>query len=309
MGFRIVEIEHEDRYLHLNRGFLVVSKDGEDSEIPLDDVGALLLHGPGCTLSQNLIAELAARGVAITVCDNRHMPVAWFWPAAGHHIQTKRILGQWELSRPQKKQLWKQVVRSKILFQARHLESHGISPKTLERMAKETQSGDPTNQEGQAARFYWQSLFGKSFRRDPQLDGVNSLLNYGYAIIRSAMARAVMSAGLHPAVALFHHNAEDSMPLVDDLMEPFRPLTDAAVLALAEANETELNRETKAFLVQVTEWDLTGPTGRTPVRVCMQNLATSLGQFCLGEAPALLMPEPPPVEDWKNLFRKTDDEE
>ncbi len=306
MSFRILDISNPGYYLSVRRGFLLVSKEREEVlRLDMDELGSLILQGPGLTLSQNIIAELAERGIAITVCNNKHQPVAWFWPAVGNYIQTKRINGQIAMKEPQKKQLWRQIVRCKIAFQKRHLEAHGQDIKRFDELIKEVQSGDKTNREAMAAKLYWQALFKEGFQRGDEQNGINSLLNYGYAIIRAAMARAVMGAGLHPAIALFHHNSQDTMPLVDDLMEPFRPLVDLAVFALNLKSITIENPESKKLLASVTEWDLPAQNGATPLYQVMQQLAISLGQICAGEGNTLALPKPPPVDEWREVFTET----
>lgn len=303
MTYRIVEIEQAGRYVHQFRGFMVVEHKGaEIARVPLDDLGALILTGPGTVISQGLLAELGERGIIVTVCNHKYQPVSWMWPMAGHHLQTGRIRGQWELNLPIKKRLWQQVVRCKIQFQQSHLQAHGKEIAVLQRCIKELKSGDSDNREGVAAKYYWGALFGAEFRRDRKLPGINGLLNYGYAILRSAVARAVVGAGLHPGVALFHRSATNSMPLVDDLMEPYRPLVDAVVFGSLHKEGQALDAGAKKALARILDYDMDTSWGRSPVRVCMQRMATSLGQLCVGEAEALLLPSPPPLEEWQELW-------
>jgi CRISPR-associated protein Cas1 len=145
-------------------------------------------------------------------------------------------------------------------------------------MARRVGSGDPDNMEAQAARRYWPLLFGEAFRRDREEPAINGMLNYGYAVLRAATARAVCSAGLHPAIGL-NHKSED-MALIDDLMEPFRPMVDLLVSRARDAGHQGVTRDTKRYLASVASLDMQTERGRTPVFTCMERLAQSLARSC-----------------------------
>ncbi|MBY0409354.1 MAG: type II CRISPR-associated endonuclease Cas1, partial [Burkholderiaceae bacterium] len=162
----------------------------------------------------------------------------------------------------------------------------------LQALVGKVKSGDPENIEAQGARRYWGLLFGSDFRRDQDGDGLNALLNYGYTILRSATARAVVAAGLHPSIGLHHSNDANAMRLVDDLMEPFRPVVDLKAWQLQKAGESHVTPDTKRALVRVLYDDMQTAAGVTPVMVCMQRLATSLAQVYLGERAKLDLPLP-----------------
>ena len=184
------------------------------------------------------------------------------------------------------------TVEDEAALAAAALEAAGAPTAPLSALVRKVRSGDPDNVEGQGARRYWNLLFGNSFRRDQDGDGVNALLNYGYTIIRSATARAVVAAGLHPSIGLHHSNDGNPMRLVDDLMEPFRPIVDLKVWQLQHAGEEQVNPETKRALVRTLYDDMQSSAGATPVMVCMQRLATSLAQVYLGERERLELPLP-----------------
>src|SRR5690606_35863877 len=156
------------------------------------------------------------------------------------------------------------------------LEAVGVPYMPLLALAKKVRSGDAGNLEAQGARRYWGLLFGDEFRRDQAAGGLNSLLNYGYTILRSATARAVVGAGLHPSIGLFHSNSGNPMRLVDDLIEPFRPVVDMKVWLLRRQDEKDVTPETKRAMVQTLYDDMLTDVGATPVNACMQRLATSL---------------------------------
>jgi CRISP-associated protein Cas1 len=160
-------------------------------------------------------------------------------------------------------------------------------------LSKRVKSGDPENLEAQGAKKYWSLHFGEAFRRDRDAAGVNALLNYGYTVFRAATARAVVAAGLHPSIGLHHSNDSNAMRLVDDLIEPFRPLVDFQVYQLAKQNETSVTPETKRALVRALYADIPSSDGVSPVCVCMQRLATSLAQVFTAKRESLDLPLAP----------------
>ena len=163
----------------------------------------------------------------------------------------------------------------------------------MRRLAKTVRSGDPENIESQAARRYWPLMMGQAFRRDRKAGGINSMLNYGYMILRSATARSILAAGLHPSLAIHHQSRGTALRLADDLMEPFRPLVDGVVARIGFANGDELDRDSKAALARITTLDLHGPKGASPLQTCLDRLATSLAQVYMKKTPHLELPGPP----------------
>ncbi len=277
MPGRVVEIASDRRHLALSRGFMTVSTDGaEVGRVPLDDISVVLCHAHGLTYSNNLLVELSRRGVAVVLCGPDHMPLAWVWPLDGHHIQAMRMRRQLEAEEPLKKRLWQALVRAKIRQQGAVLERTGRPHGAFDLLARQVRSGDPENVEAQAARRYWPLLMGESFRRDRQADGPNTMLNYGYTVLRSGVARAIVATGLHPSIGLHHANRGNPMCLVDDLMEPFRPLVDYLVFGLVARGETSVTAEVKAALATVLSLDLATARGTTPVATCLERLALSL---------------------------------
>ena len=293
---RIVEIADDRRHLFVHRGFLVVrDTDGERKElgqVPLDDIAAVIANAHGLTYTNNLLVALAERGAPFVLCGANHNAVGMLVTLDGHHVQAKRIEAQIGATQPTHKRLWAAIVKAKLEQQAAALEAMGASTVPLQALVGKVRSGDPDNIEGQGARRYWTLLFGDDFRRDQSGEGLNALLNYGYTILRSAMARAVVASGLHPSLGLHHSNDANAMRLVDDLMEPFRPVVDLKVWQLNRAGETMVTPETKRALVRVLYDDMQTTLGVTPVMVCMQRLATSLAQIYLGERPKLDLPLP-----------------
>lgn len=288
---RIVEIAEDGRHLAKARGFLTVSADkAEIGRVPIDDIGAVIASAHGITYSNNLLTALAERCIPLVVCGSNHMPAAFLWTADGHHEQAGRMADQAAASKPLRKRLWSQIVRAKILGQGATLEAVGAPHGGFYLLSRKVRSGDPDNVEAQAARRYWPLLFGGEFRRDRREPGVNAMLNYAYTVLRAGAARAVMAAGLHPALGLAHRQRGNAFALADDLMEPFRPVADLLVFDLAKAGFADVDKETKPRLAQVLATDMSGPRGVSPVGVCLQRLALSAARCFAGEARELELP-------------------
>ena len=291
---RIVEIADDKRHLFLHRGFIVVqATDGERKElgqVPIDDIAAVIANAHGISYTNNLLVALAERGTPFVLCGANHNAAGMLITVDGNYNQAKRFDAQIGATKPTHKRLWAEIVRSKLQQQASVLEAIGHNPIQLTALANRVQYGDPDNLEAQGARKYWTMLFGDDFRRDQNSSGINSLLNYGYTVLRASTARATIAAGLHPSSSLFHSNANNGMRLVDDLMEPFRPMIDLKVWQLAQQNETEINPSSKRALVHVLYDDMQSSDGATPIMVSIQRLATSLAQVYLGERDKLDLP-------------------
>ncbi len=293
---RIVEIADDKRHLFASRGFLVVQEtEGARQElgrIPLDDIAAVIGNAHGMSYSNNLLVALAERGAPFVLCSANHDVAGILIPAEGNFQQAKRFDAQAAASKPTNKRLWADIVRAKLQQQAVTLEAVGSPTVPLTALVAKVKSGDPENVEAQGARRYWRLLFGESFRRDRDAGGINGMLNYGYTVLRAATARAVVAAGLHPTVSLFHSNEGNAMRLVDDLMEPFRPIIDLRVWQLTESGRREVTPDTKRALVRVLYDDMQTDAGATPVMSCVQRLATSLAQVYLRERDKLDLPLP-----------------
>lgn len=301
MSRHVIEIAEEERVLSLSRGFLVVSDGtgGEVGRVPLDDVQAVIVSAPRGMLSKPVMTALTDRGATIVLGGANYHPAAMLLPIAGHHETAGVQIDQIEASKPLCKRLWQGLIRAKIEAQAWALARAGPTtpdPRKAAMVAghlveasKRVKSGDPDNVEAQAAKDYWPALMGSDFRRDTGRPGVNAHLNYGYAVLRAAVARAVVAAGLNPALGVHHRSRVNPFCLVDDLMEPFRPLVDEAVHRLGSAGGGEVCVESKRALAAILDRDLETEAGASPVRVCAQRLAQSLAQsFRVGEPNLML---------------------
>jgi CRISPR-associated protein Cas1 len=280
----------------MHRGFLVVQDtEGERKElgqVPLDGIAAVIANAHGLSYTNNLLVALSERGAPFVLCAANHNAVGMLLPIDGNFEQAKRMEAQIAASLPTHKRMWAAVVRSKLEQQAAALEAAGAPTAPLTALVSKVKSGDPENVEAQGAQRYWRLLFGDAFRRDQDGGGLNGLLNYGYTVLRAATARAVVAAGLHPSIGLHHSNDNNAMRLVDDVMEPFRPIIDLKVWHLRRSGEGEVTPETKRALVRTLYDDMQTEAGATPVMVCAQKLAVSLAQVYLGERDKLDLPLP-----------------
>jgi CRISPR-associated protein Cas1 len=293
---RIVEVADDRRHLFMHRGFMVVQdSEGERKElgqVPLDDIAAVIANAHGLSYTNNLLVALAERGAPFVLCAANHNAVGMLLPIDGNFEQAKRIEAQIAASLPTHKRLWATVVRSKLEQQAAALEATGAPTAPLKALIGKVKSGDPENIEAQGAQRYWRLLFGDAFRRDQDGGGLNGMLNYGYTVLRACTARSVIAAGLHPSIGLHHSNDNNAMRLVDDIMEPFRPVIDLKVWHLRRNGEDQITPDTKRALVRTLYDDMQTDAGATPVMVCTQKLATSLAQVYLGERDKLDLPLP-----------------
>jgi len=293
---RIVEVADNQRHLYVSRGFLVIQETGNErkklGQVPLDDIAALIANAHGLSYTNNLLVALSERGTPFVLCAANHNAVGMLLPIEGNFQQAARFDAQIARTIPLGKRLWAEIVRAKLSQQAAVLRAISAPDAPLLSLAKKVRSGDPDNLEAQGARRYWSLLFGPEFRRDRQGNGVNAMLNYGYTILRAATARAVVAAGLHPTIGIHHSNQGNAMRLVDDLMEPFRPMIDLKVWQLNKEQESHIDTETKRALVHVLYHDMLTAAGVTPMIVCIQRLATSLAQTFMGEKKQLELPLP-----------------
>lgn len=290
---RVVEIASDGRHIAVDRGFMTISdRDSELGRVPLDDLAAVVANAHGITYSNNLLVTLATRGVPVVLCGPNHRPAALVWPVDGHHAQSGRMDDQANAAAPLKKRLWQQIVQAKILAQGATLAAVGAESGGFLLLSRKVRAGDPGNVEAEAARRYWPLLFGTGFRRDQDGDGLNGLLNYGYAVLRAATARAVMAAGLHPSLGLMHSNRGNAMVLVDDLMEPFRPIVDREVHRLRGEKIVEVTSEAKAALARIMIIDLPTAEGVSPLMTCLERLSNSLAKAYSGETDRLALPKP-----------------
>lgn len=278
MLHRILEIAEEGMSVSLFRGFLRVLKTKEVIlEVPIDDIAVLLVTAQGCVLTKNVLMGCVSRGAVVVFCGATYKPESIMIPLFGSYEFSGRMDDQIASSIPLVKQIWRTIVKEKIHNQAEVLEIFGSTKtKDLRILEKSVLSGDSNNREAVAAAVYWKALFGKDFRRDQDGDGVNSALNYGYAILRGIMARAVCSVGLHPSLGIHHINRLNNYCLVDDLIEPYRPLVDMIVYGLIDGEDIVLDSNLKKEIVRIAWMDLLVEGQRSPLVKAVEDYSFSL---------------------------------
>ena len=276
---RIVEISHR-AYLHLRHQQLIVEREGERVQIPVEDLGALILAHSAITATQAVFACCQQHNVVVVFCDPRHLPVTVLLPLTeGNKLHHKILQQQITATQPAKKRLWQQVVQHKIRQQAHTLERTGRDGSDLNALACRVASGDPQNIEAQAAQKYWRLLFGEDFRRDPTLEGINALLNYGYALMHALIARAICASGMHPTLGIYHHNQYNPLCLADDLMEPLRPWVDYQIWALTQQippHELRVDPTSKQQLVRLLAISVEFEQRRLPLMVASHYLLAAV---------------------------------
>ena len=299
MTGQIIEITKSGYSLRKKYGFLEVSsKDEIVGSVPLDDIAAVIIARPGSMVSTVLIDQLSKRNIPLIISGDDFLPTSIAFPVQGYGRQFGVMKAQMGISQPRRKRAWQKIVRSKIYNQAMVLQQVGAESKQLERLSARVKSGDPENYEAQAARVYWRRLFGASFRRDRNSAGLNSALNYTYTIIRSCVARGISSAGLHPSFSVHHINPQNPLNLVDDLVEPYRPIADYFIWQHCERNFDELTSHHKQTLAKILNLQTTlnyksqfneeSPLSRAVVKMCK-----SFANYCEKKDEEFLLPNIP----------------
>jgi CRISPR-associated protein Cas1 len=295
MDERIIDLSEQPAGLSIQLDQLVVRLDSDAVTVPLEDLAALVVSHPAVHYTQAVLSEICARGGSVVICDLKRMPIGMLMPLAGHSTQAERFAVQAAAGKPLRKQVWQQIVRCKVRAQAAVLEQRCGSDLGLRALAARVKSGDTGNIEAQASRRYWPALFGGDFRRVPRAeDNVNGLLNYGYAVVRALTARAICASGLHPSIGVHHHNRYNPFCLADDLMEPFRPTVDRAVMSILEDDSIGpgVHKQSKATLI-TTAVDSTFCLKKEQRRMfdTLAKTTASLASIYEGKRKRLLLPD------------------
>ncbi|GAF79399.1 unnamed protein product [marine sediment metagenome] len=295
MTDRILDFSESPARLCVRLAQLVVQRrDRADVSMPLADLAVVLVAHPQVTYTQAVLSGLAEAGGAFVACNRQHLPVGMFLPLVAHFAQAQRFAAQARAPLPTCKRLWKQIVRAKIEAQAQTLnELHGADF-GIAALTVRVRSGDPANVEAQAARRYWSRLFADTdFRRQRDNEDQNLLLNYGYAVLRAIIARAICAAGLHPSLGIHHHNRYNAYCLADDLMEPFRPTVDRAVAEYVATHDAPYGIEAAAkqhIISELTARYIISGEQRTLFDVAART-AASLADVFLGNAKEIELPD------------------
>ena len=265
---------------------------------PIEDIGVVVLDNQRITITTGAMEALLANNCAIITCDQRSMPVGLVLPLSGNTTQSERFRDQIDASLPLKKQLWQQTIQAKISNQAAVLaKCRKAEVGCLKAWAKDVRSGDPDNFEGRAAAYYWRYLFGlhiDGFTRDREGLPPNNALNYGYAILRAIVARALVSSGMLPTLGIHHHNRYNAYCLADDIMEPYRPYVDEYVFQLTQKHglpSEDLSKAWKAELLLIPTLDVVIGGRKSPLMVGVTQTTASLYKCFSGELRKVAYPE------------------
>lgn len=263
--------------------------------IPIEDIGVMVLDNKQITITQGVLAALLNNTVAVITCDNKRMPTGMLLPLSGNTLHQERFRNQIEAAVPLRKQLWQQTVKAKIENQAFCLQkntSKSFAP--LHVLARSVRSDDADNNEAQAAAYYWKNIFPNlpDFTRDKEGTPPNNLLNYGYAILRAVIARALVGSGLLPVYGIHHHNRYNAYCLADDIMEPYRPFVDDLVVKTTNKKEipAELTTELKQEMLMIPVLDVLIGGKRSPLMIAAGQTTASLAKCYNGESRNIAYP-------------------
>ena len=271
---------------------LVIKTETRESTIPIEDIGYLVIDHPEIYLSIPALNLLIDNNTAVIICNTNHLPNGMFLNLNSHHIQQEIFKNQINASAPLKKQLWQQTIIEKITNQGILLQKITSKNNNFEFLASKVLSGDSANMEGVAANFYWKSFFEHNFKRERFGDYPNNFLNYGYAILRAATARALSGSGLLNTLGIHHKSKYNAFALADDIMEPFRPIVDEKVAEIMQNySEQELNTAIKAELLQILTRTVYFKDEKSPLMVALQKTASSLQQCYTGDRKKIKYPK------------------
>lgn len=306
---RTVEISQQPVFLSVrDEQLLIDARDNGHStrlgSVPCEDLGVLLVEHPGTIYTHGALAALLRHDAAVVLCGRDHLPIGLLLPIAQHTEVVRRLHVQISVKRPVHKRLWKQLVQAKIRASAANLPPGSTTRSKLLALARQVRSGDPSNLEAQAARVYWSAwrdslapgpdspltACGSVFHRDPDGPAPNNLLNYGYAVLRAAVARAIVAAGLMPALGIHHMNRSNAFCLADDLVEPLRPLVDLCVRELVHDGQAELTPDVKRKLLALLADDVRVGEITGPLMVALHRMVASLVRAYEGECEMLEIP-------------------
>ena len=272
MPNNIIEIATNNKKLSVYRGFLRIEEEGSvRKDIPFSFIHAVIVTAFNVVCTNNLLQRLCEENIPLIILGKNYSPSGMLLSYIGQNKQTEIQYLQIENKKPLEKKLWQLIIKEKIKNQSRVLDLYKKENK-LQYIYKTVLSGDSSNREAYAARLYFKSLFGNDFTRDKDMSGINSFLNYGYAILRSSLSRYVVAAGLNPSYGVGHYNKLNPFCLVDDLIEPFRPLVDSYVYRLWEQNGelAELTTEHKAGLASLLVKEFYNGEGFSPFYMILQ---------------------------------------
>ena len=261
-----------------NRQMIIRAKDdsGTDASVPVEDIGFVILENQEISITMPLLNALADNNAAVIVCSEKFMPNAMLMNLDSNSTQGENFRAQLSATEPLKKNIWKQVVEAKIRNQAALLRKLGKDGDALKLYYQNVKSGDSDNREGVAAKLYWDKLFDGEFMRFRTGPSPNEMLNYGYTVLRAAVARSLTGSGLLPAIGIFHRNRYNAFPLADDVMEPYRPFVDEIVFHLYANGEDNLNKYSKSEILKLLYKDTFFENTTRPLDIGLSMTTASL---------------------------------
>lgn len=253
MAFRNIYIEN-DVHLKIKNEQLVVTKDEEVYTIPLEDISSICIASQKTVVTTYALRKFIEHDIIVYVCDEKHLPTGLLVGMNNYSRQLKNIKLQMNVQKPVIKRVWQDIIKNKILNQAKCLELLEIEGYSyLNKMVMQVLSGDSTNVESRAAVYYFRHLFGRTFNRKIDCKE-NAVLNYGYAIVRGMIARTLIMYGFEPAIGIFHHNELNNFNLADDFIEPFRPVVDYYLMVNLDMSKDEFTTEDKKIIYNIVNF-------------------------------------------------------
>lgn len=290
---RVVEISSPARLSYKHKQLCIEREGEKPSTVPVEDLGVLILDNEQIVLTHAILTACAEANVAVIVCDNKHIPASLLAPFEGNTLHAKTLRQQIAVPEPKRKRIWQTIVQAKISEQSELLKELRGKDEGIGKLIPFVRSGDPDNIEARAAVNYWRGLFGDDFFRVRGGEGINAMLNYGYAVVRAAVARAIVGAGLHPALGIHHKNQYNAFALADDAMEPLRPLVDEIVFRYVQENgEPErLEPAIKRALLQVLASNVHYDNRKYPIITALGLYAANFRKCLLGRTRKLVCPK------------------
>jgi CRISPR-associated protein Cas1 len=271
---------------------VITNSEKKETTVPIEDIGFIVIENQETYISIPALSKLTSNNVSVIFCDNKHMPQSMLLNLDNHHIQQRHFVNQINATEPLKKQLWQQVVKHKISNQAQLLNQLGKNNSPLDYYASKVLSGDSDNREAVSASYYWKNIFDFNFKRERVGEYPNLFLNYGYIVLRAAVARALSGSGLLSTLGIHHHNKYNAFCLADDIMEPYRPLVDAKVLEIMKKyDEHDLITPIKLELLSILTQTVYFKEKESPLMVALSSTTSSLQQCFSGKTRKIVYPK------------------
>lgn len=282
-------------YLSITQQQLVIKSDSTERKIPVEDIGILIIDHYQISITHAVLHMLLENNAAVITCNDKHHPTGLLLNLDGHTLQSEKFKAQINASEPLKKQLWQQTIKAKIANQSAVLNTWEIDSGFMNRCFQKILSGDTSNQEAQASKYYWNNLFNEEepyFTRERSGIYPNNFLNYGYAVLRATVARGLVSSGLLPTLGIHHRNKYNAYCLADDIMEPYRPYVDHLVKEIIneDPQEKEITTTIKRKLLEIPALNIEIDGKDSPLMVGLQRTTASLAACYEGELKKILYP-------------------